>query len=53
MPNIDTRAANLSGSGGRRAATMLGRLPAAAAPLVVGNGIFYTANDNRGPRRLL
>jgi predicted amidohydrolase YtcJ len=47
MPNIDTRAANLSGSGGGRAGNMLGRLraAAAAAPLVLGNGKFYTAND--------
>jgi len=47
MPNIDTRAANLSRSGGAGPRNMLGRLraAAAAAPLVLGNGNFYTANE--------
>jgi len=47
MPNIDTRAANLSRSSGSGPRNMLGRLraAAAAAPLVLGNGNFYTANE--------
>lgn len=47
MPNIDTCGANLSSFRHSGARNMLGRLraAAAAAPLVLSNGNFYTAND--------
>ncbi|MBS0419044.1 MAG: amidohydrolase [Proteobacteria bacterium] len=47
MPNIDTWAANPARGGRAGPGNMLGRLraAAAAAPLVLGNGNFYTAND--------
>jgi predicted amidohydrolase YtcJ len=47
MPNIDTCSANLSSFRQALAGNMLGRLrvAAAAAPLVLTNGNFYTAND--------
>src|SRR3954463_997174 len=47
MPNIDTSGANLSSLRHPRAGNMLGRLraAAAAAPLVLTNGNFYTVND--------
>ena len=47
MPNIDTSGPNLSSFRHHRARNMLGRLraAAAAAPLVLTNGNFYTAND--------
>jgi predicted amidohydrolase YtcJ len=47
MPNIDTCGANLSSFRQAGAGNMLGRLrvAAAAVPLVLSNGNFYTAND--------